>query len=208
MSALFTAKAFIRLTDAAQSDVSRVRHQRRRDSRRGPKMRRITAVVICGVSGLMLLAGTAHGKGSVYQPAPSFPNSTLAIKVVGKPQAGKIVRLQISGSNAPFEIGYPGSGEYLSYSLDAFAQNGKVLPECPRAFGEELQNQANLGINRIAQGLNEGFYGSFNIPIRFQTSRRIRNIVVCAYSRLVTDDAVVSAIGFKLRPPRCTCRRH
>ena len=42
-----------------------------------------------------------------------------------------------------------------AYTLDAFAQNGKVLPNCPRTFAEELQNEVNLGIARIAQGLNE-----------------------------------------------------
>jgi hypothetical protein len=171
-------------------------------------MQRIAAVAICCVAGLMLFAGPAHGKGgSVYEAAPSYPDSSLAIKVLGKPRAGGIARLVISGSNAPFELGYPGSGDYLSYGLDAFAQNGKVLPSCPRSFGEELQNQANLGINRIAQGLNEGYYGSFSIPIQFQTSRRVRNVVICAYSRLTYDDAAVSALGFKLRPPRCTCRK-
>jgi hypothetical protein len=34
---------------------------------------------------------------------------------------------------------------------------------------------------------------------RFQTSRQVRRVVVCAYSRMVDDDAVVSALAFKLR---------
>jgi hypothetical protein len=163
------------------------------------EMRRIAAAAIGGLVSLMLLAGTAYGKGSVFLPAPSYPNSTLAIDFAGKPRAGKIVKVTVSGSNAPFEFGYPGSGDYLSYQLDAFAQNGRVLPNCPRSFGEELQNEVNLGIARIAQGLNEGFYGPFSIPLRFRTSRQVRNIVVCAYSRLVDDDAAVSALGFRLR---------
>jgi hypothetical protein len=161
-------------------------------------VRRIAAAAISFAS-LALFAGTAEGKTSTFLPAPAYPNSTLAINLAGKPRAGKIVKVVISGSNAPFEIGYPGSGSYLSYQLDTFAQNGKVLPNCPRSFGEELQNQINLGITRIAIGLNEGYYGPFSIPLRFVTSRRVRNIVVCAYSRLVDDDAAVSALGFKLR---------
>lgn len=147
----------------------------------------------------LLSAGMAEGKSSTYLPAPAYPNSTLAINLAGKPRAGKIVKVVVSGSNAPFEIGYPGSGDYLSYTLDAFAQNGKVLPNCPRSFSEELQNEINLGIARIATGLTEGYYGPFSIPLRFQSSRRVPNIVVCAYSRLITDDAAVSALGFKLR---------
>jgi hypothetical protein len=149
---------------------------------------------------LIVLAGAA--RGSVFLPAPSYPHSKLAIKVVGKPRAGRVVKIVVSGSNAPFEAGYPGSGDYISYQLDVFAQNGKVLPNCPRSFTEELQNEVNLGIARIGQGLNEGFYGPFAIPIQFRTSPRIRNVVVCAYSRMISDDAAVSALGFKQRRAR------
>ena len=145
--------------------------------------------------------GTAAGKGSVFVPAPSYPNSTLAIDLVGHPRAGKVVKVVVSGSNDPFEIGYPGSGDYLAYQLDAFAQDGRILPTCPRSFSEALQNEVNLGISRIAQGLPEGYYGRFNTPLAFRTSRNVRDIVVCAYSRMVDDDAAVSALRFKLRRP-------
>jgi hypothetical protein len=164
-------------------------------------MKRITAVAVCGVA-MALLAGTAHAKGSTYLPAPAYPNSKLAIDLAGKPRAGKVVKVRVSGSNAPFS-----SGE-VAYQLDVFAQNGKVIPNCPRSFAEELQNEINLGIARIAQGFPEGNYGPFSTPVRFQTASQIRNVVVCAYSRFIDDDAAVSALGFKLRPPRCSCRRH
>lgn len=161
-------------------------------------LRRAAAVAI-GFASLALFPGVSEGKGSVYLPAPSYPHSSLAINLAGKPRAGRVVRVVVSGSNAPFEIGYPGSGDYLSYQLDAFAQNGKVLRNCPRSFAEELQNEINLGISRIAIGLNEGDFGRFSIPLQFQSSRSVRNIVVCAYSRMVDDDAAVSALGFRLR---------
>jgi hypothetical protein len=161
-------------------------------------VRRIAVgAMVC--ASLAIFAATADGKGSVYLPAPAYPNSALAIKAAGKPRAGKVVKVVVSGRNAPFEIGGPGSGDFLAYQLDAFAQNGKVLPNCPRSFAEELQNQINLGIARIAQGLPEGYSGSFSTPLRFQTSRQVRNVVVCAYSRMVDDDAAVSALGLKLR---------
>jgi hypothetical protein len=176
----------------------RARSGRSNPARRGGAVRRLALLAaVCSL--LVAFAAKAEGKGSVYLPAPAYPNSTLAIKAAGKPRAGKIVKVAVSGSNSPFEIGSQGSGEFLAYQLDAFAQNGKVLPNCPRSFGEELQNQVNLGIARIAQGLTEGYYGSFSIPLRFQTSRRVRNVVVCAYSRMVDDDAAVSALGLKLR---------
>src|ERR1044072_4343778 len=87
------------------------------------------------------------GKGSVFAPAPAYPNSKLAIDLVGHPRAGKVVKVNVSGSNDSFEIGFPGGGDCLASQLDAFPQNGRVLPSCPRSFAEELQNQASLGIS-------------------------------------------------------------
>jgi hypothetical protein len=151
------------------------------------------------LASLVFSTGVAQGKGSTFLPAPAYPNSKLGIKLAGKPKAGKVIKLVITGSNAPFEIGGAGSGDYLAYQLDAFAQNAKVLPNCPRSFAEELQNEVNLGISRIAQGLSEGYFGGFRIPLHVQTSRSVRHITICAYSRLITDDAAVSALRFTLR---------
>jgi hypothetical protein len=158
-------------------------------------MRRLAAAAACGAACLAMVAGTAQAKSSTYLPAPAYPASKLAIDVAGKPQAGKVVKVRVSGSNAPFDDGT------LAYQLDVFAQNGKVVPNCPRSFGEELQNAINLGVARIAQGFSEGPYGPFSTPIRFQTGPQIRNVVVCAYSRFIDDDAAVSALGFRLHAP-------
>jgi len=157
------------------------------------------AAAVASAALMASFAGVAEGKTSTFLPAPAYPHSTLAINVAGKPKAGKIITLGISGSNAPFEIGGAGSGSFLAYQLDAFAQNGKIVPNCPRSFAEELQNEINLGINRIAQGLSEGFFGPFSTTVRIRSSRSVRNVVICAYSRLVDDDAAVSALGFRLR---------
>lgn len=201
MRPLFTSMAYINLTEAPGRNRGA---GGRRDlppppTHHGGRMRRIAMTTIGGVVVLALLAGTAQARDSVFVPAPSYPHSTLAIKLVSKPRAGGVMRIVVSGSNAPFEVGYPGSGDDLAYQLDAFAQNGNVLPNCPRSFAEELQNEINLGITRIAQGLNEGYFGSFGIPIQFRVGSRIRNVVVCAYSRMIEDDAAVSALGIKLR---------
>jgi len=203
---MFTAMTLMALNDAARGDVRRAespRHVVAQAAR--AKSRRITAVLAGGAAMLLLLLhstsalGAVEGKPSVFAPAPSYPNSTLAIDLVGHPRAGKVVKVVVSGSNDPFEIGYPGSGDYLAYQLDAFAQNGKVLPTCPRSFAEALQNSINLGTARIAQGLPEGYHGRFSTQLAFQSSRRVRDIVVCAYSRMVDDDAAVSALRFTLR---------
>ena len=207
MRAMFTALTAAALDDAARGGTHR-RESRRHgvvSAVRSTARRTITCVLATGAVALLLLLhsalafGAAEDKASVYAPAPAYPNSTLAIDLVGHPRAGKVVKVVVSGSNDPFEIGYPGSGDYLAYQLDAFAQNGKVLPSCPRSFAEALQNEINLGTARIAQGLPEGYYGRFSTPLAFKSSRKVRDIVVCAYSRMVDDDAAVSALRFKLR---------
>jgi hypothetical protein len=193
------------LGDAARSDVRRERSRHKGAAPATRTRRAITGLLAGGVAILLLLLhsatafGAAASKTSVFASARSYPNSTLAIDLVGHPRAGKVVKVVVSGSNDPFEIGYPGSGDYLAFPLDAFAQNGKVLPSCPRSFAEALQNQINLGTARIAQGLPEGYYGRFSTPLALKTSRKVRDIVVCAYSRMVDDDAAVSALRFKLR---------
>lgn len=204
MRPLLTSMAFNALADPPTSARPSVRNSAPVRALRGQTAvaRRMAAIAVGGLVSLWLLAGTAQGRGSVYLPAPAYPNSSLAIRVVGTPRAGRVVKVLVSGSNAPFEAGYPGSGDDIAYQLDAFAQNGKVLPNCPRSFAEELQNEVNLGIARIAQGLNEGFFGPFGIPLQFRSSPRIRNVVVCAYSRMISDDAAVSALGIKLRRAR------
>lgn len=205
MRAMFTAMTSVALTEAAKSYGRREQSRRPRTTRTTRPRRGVTALLVGGAATLLLLVGcttafgATHGKASVFAPAPAYPNSTLAIDLVGHPRAGKVAKVVVSGSNDPFEIGFPGSGDYLAYQLDAFAQNGKVLPTCPRSFAEALQNEVSLGIARIARGLPEGYHGPFSTPLAFQTSRRVRDIVVCAYSRMVDDDAAVSALRFKLR---------
>lgn len=190
--------------------------RRHRKAARGTSVKRgssvlallaIGAVVVTLVPATKVFAAGGSGtpgaanRGSVYVPAPGYPNSRLAIDLAGRPRAGQVASVVVSGSNAPFELGYPGSGEFLADQLDAFVQNAKIAPRCPRTFAEELQNQVNLGASRIGQGLSEGYRGAFRIPLRFRTSRSVRTVVICAYSRLVTDDAAVSALRFKLRRP-------
>jgi hypothetical protein len=112
MRALFTSLVYTALTDASQS-VPQARAVQREPAplprRRFANLRRPIAAVIGGLVSFILLAGAAQGKSSVFLPAPSYPDSRLAIKVAGKPRAGGIVKVVVSGSNAPFEAGFPGS---------------------------------------------------------------------------------------------------
>ena len=213
MRAMFTAMTANAFGDAARGNIRRQEHRNHAVAQERTTRPKRTIVGLLAATAAMLALllasttalgatrelGAAASKASVYASAPAYPNSKLAIDLVGHPRAGKVVKVVVRGSNDPFEIGYPGSGDYLAYQLEAFAQNGKVLPSCPRSFAEALQNSINLGTARIAQGLPEGYYGGFSTPLAFKSSRRVRDIVVCAYSRMITDDAAVSALRFKLR---------
>jgi hypothetical protein len=114
-------------------------------------MKRVVAALLLCVAVALLGGATAGAKPrkpqSTFLPAPAFPASTLAIDLVGRPRAGGIVRLWVSGSNAPNEIN---PGVFTPYSLDVFVQNRKVLATCPRAYNDELNNLINLGVSRVS----------------------------------------------------------
>jgi hypothetical protein len=177
-------------------------------------MRRITvALFLLAAIALLGAAGATAGKPdamvpkagkpkrpvSTFLPAPAFPQSTLAINVVGRPRGGRLVTLVVSGSNAPNEIN---PGVYTPYTLDVFVQNGRVLPDCPRSYHDELDNLINLGVSRVLSNSNEGDFGAFQIPVRFLSLRNVRNLVACAYTTSIIDDVAVSRLQFKLRKPK------
>ena len=106
MRAMFTA-----LTAAALDDAARAGGRRRESRRQGvapaPRSsarRTIRGVLAAGAVAVLLVLhsttafGAAAGRPSVFAPAPSYPNSTLAIDLVGHPRAGKVVKVVVSGS--------------------------------------------------------------------------------------------------------------
>ena len=125
-----------------------------------------------------------------------YPGSHVSISISRTARANSIVTVTFRGTNAVFTQGAP-----ITYALDAFVQARSALPSCPASYGEELNNYANLGgrsIIKIATGLNEGVSGPFRIPVKYR-SGPTRRIVVCAYSRLITDDAAHAQLRKTLR---------
>jgi hypothetical protein len=159
---------------------------------------RLAAATSVAAAGLLVHPATLPAL-STGGPSAQYPQSRLSISMPTRARAGSIVTVTMSGTNAPFTEGAP-----IAYSLDVFVQKQSVLPSCPASYSEELNNLANLAgiaIVRIAINLNEGVSGPFRIPVKYQTGT-IRRIVICAYSRLITDDAAYAQLRHTLLPRR------
>src|SRR3954454_4486071 len=142
------------------------------------------------------LAVLAFPAATAATSAPQYPGSKLSISVPRTARASSIVTVTFTGTNALFTEGAP-----ITYSLTAFVQSRSALPTCPASYSEELNNFANLGgrsIIMIATNLNEGTQGPFSYMVKYR-SGPTRRIVVCAYSRLITDDAAHAQLRRTLR---------
>lgn len=147
-------------------------------------------------------AGPAPAARSESRAAPSYPNTRLAIRVKGRPRAGSIATVVVSGSNERLEIS-EGSGSFLSYHVDLFVQNPRVLRRCPVSYDAALDNVINLSdhISRIGRYMNAGEGGRFRIPVKYQTGD-LRRVLFCAYTQVITDDAAVAALRHTFKAPR------
>ena len=145
------------------------------------------------------LAALAWPASAAAASSPQYPGSKLSISVPRTARASSVVTVTFSGTNAQFTEGAP-----ITYGLTAFVQARSALPSCPASYNEELNNFANLGgrsIIQIAINLNEGVQGPFSYKVKYRAGP-VRKIVICAYSRLITDDAAYAQKRVTLRPPR------
>jgi hypothetical protein len=152
-----------------------------------------------GVAVALAALALASPGAAMADAGTQYPDSHVSISMSRSARASSVVTVTFSGTNAVFTQGAP-----ITYALDAFVQARSALPSCPASYGEELNNYANLGgrsIIKIATNLNEGVSGPFRFNVKYR-SGPTRRIVVCAYSRLITDDAAHAQLRKTLRPPR------
>ena len=148
------------------------------------------------VAALVAGAALVWPAGLMADAGTQYPASQLKISVSPKARANSIVTVVFSGTNAVFTQGAP-----ITYQLDAFVQARSALPTCPASYNAEFNNFANLAgrsIIHIATGLNEGVSGPFRFSVKYR-SGTTRRIVICAYSRLITDDAAHAQLRRTLR---------
>ncbi len=150
-------------------------------------------------------AARAYKSTSVAQPG--YESSTLAMKVKGKPRAGRIVTLRVTGSNAlfpvPLDPDFP-DREPLDYTLDVYVQDRSVYPSCGATVDEQTDRVVNLPdkVDQIGFILDEGPSGPFGHTIRYRAGSK-RKLMFCAYTRYsATDDIIRSSLKHNLRRKR------
>lgn len=152
---------------------------------------RLTAslALLAAAVALPLAAPAVTGAArSEQQAAPAYPNTRLAIAVKGRPRAGAIATVVVTGA---VERRDPPT----SYSLELFVQDPRVIKRCPVSYGAQLNNVINLTrhISQIGRNLNAGDGGRFRIPVKYETGTT-RKVQFCAYVRFITDDAAVAGL--------------
>jgi hypothetical protein len=140
----------------------------------------VCALVSVGL--LALAASPALADGT----DPDYPGSLLHVTTTGSDVAGKLLTIVATGTNAPSAV-VP-----IDYGLRLFAINHKLLPEpCSQSFEtEETISSDNPQASRLLtfEDLNEGLSGPFTISLPI-TPGAAGDLLICAYSVLVTDDA-------------------
>ena len=161
------------------------------------------------------LAPSAQAYKSTYRTQPGHSASSLAMAVKGKPRAGKLVTLRVSGSNQPFpepfDPDFP-DRQPLDYTLDVFVQDRTVFPTCAPSETEQIDKLINVPgkVKQIGSVLNAGMSGPFKQSITYRSGSP-RKIMFCAYIRYsAADDIVMSSLKHNLakkRPARKRGRR-
>jgi hypothetical protein len=171
--------------------------------------RQVTKQIIgAGIAGAVLLVSgpAAHAYHSTFQAQPDYPESSLAIKVLGKPRAGGIVTLQVTGSNKQPVTDW----EYSTttpYKLDVYVHDRSVFSTCPTNQIEENNRIVGLPdkVKWIAGAVEVGDEGPFTKTFKYR-SGSARKLMFCAYTSYGSDDAAMSALKHDLpkkkRKPR------
>ena len=168
--------------------------------------RRLLATAVLGVT-LLASASTAQAYTSTSVAQPGYESSTLAMTVKGKPRAGRVVTLRVSGSNALFPVppdpDFP-DREPLDYTLDVYVQDRSVYSSCAETVDGQTDRIINLPdkVKQIGFILNEGPSGPFQHTIAFRSGSS-RKLMFCAYTRYsATDDIIRSSLKHNLRKKR------
>jgi hypothetical protein len=152
-----------------------------------------TLATACGCAVALALAGaTARADGT----DPAYPGSVLHVTTAGPQVAGQVLTIVASGGNAPF-------GTPIDYGLRLFAIDHAQLPiPCAQSFSLEetiWENNPQAGALLTFENLNEGLSGPFDISLPI-TLGGPGDLLICAYTVLVTDDAAWASDELTIAP--------
>jgi hypothetical protein len=128
---------------------------------------------------------------SQYLAAPSYPGSTMTLKVKGNPRAGSRVTLQVSGFNDHTDD---------SYYLDVYVAPRTVVKSCPRS----ASNMSSLFIENSDV---IGDIGTYNVDQTYRhtviyRSGKAKRVIYCAYAKRIVDDVVVGGLKHDFATPK------
>jgi hypothetical protein len=130
---------------------------------------------------------------------PAYPGSVVHVSVSGPLQAGKVLTITATGTNAADnQLGVP-----ISYGLELIVVDPEIL-KGPCEVSEEkeisdITNVPNGGQLLNFSDLNEGPSGSFKITQPYEPGG-FGPLLVCAYSKFVTDDAAYGSTEVRIAP--------
>jgi hypothetical protein len=163
---------------------------------------RSVLTVLLALTIALALAGSSSAKKykSTYKASPAYPESTLAMSVRGKPRAGGIATLRVTGSNASRE---DANGLAFNYTLDVYVMDRTVFRSCAPSLSENATRISNLPakVEWIGLSLDLPASGPFQQTIRYRTER-FRRLLFCAYTTYVVDTAAVGTLKHDLRKAR------
>jgi hypothetical protein len=120
----------------------------------------------------------------------------LHVTTAGPQVAGQVLTIVASGSNAPF-------GTPIDYGLRLFAIDHAQLPiPCAQSFRMEetiWEDNPQAGALLTFENLNEGLSGPFDISLPI-TLGGPGDLLICAYTVLVTDDAAWASDELTIAP--------
>jgi hypothetical protein len=169
----------------------------------------IAAAAVLGIVFALLVASPAHAdQVGHHDPQaghsddgtdPAYPGSVVHVSVSGPLQAGKVLTITATGTNAPDnQLGVP-----ISYGLELIVVDPEIL-QGPCEVSEEkeisdITDVPNSGQLLNFSDLNEGQSGSFKITQPYEPGG-FGPLLVCAYSKFVTDDAAYGSTEVRIAP--------
>jgi hypothetical protein len=168
-------------------------------------MRLTVPAAVLAAASIAAPASAAAPYRSTSKASPAYPGSSLALKVQGKPRAGGIATVRVSGANASRDSG---DGLAFDYTLDVYVHDRSVWSTCAPSLREANSRVAQIPgkIEWIGLNLSVPASGPFTTTVKYQTES-FRKLMFCAYTTYVVDTAAVGALKHDLLAKKRSRRR-
>jgi hypothetical protein len=165
---------------------------------------------------LLAAAPPSFGQSAVGGTAPSYPGNTIGLKQAALIVAGIPTKIQMFGHA---DWGGPTDETTIPYSLNIYAQNADVDPNCETSVGAQRQKSINLPTLGASETLTDwvvdgNLYLNPTPPapgldwagdsLPFVISPGVSSVLLCGYVRFIIDDVAWFQLPVRVR--RWPCR--